>query len=645
MAQTFNQKYDWGKQYMMQQPEHVDSVDVILIGYVRRSSEMQKDNYSIDAQKRAIREAAMLRGLPEPIFFEDDESSARGEHIAKRPEFKRLLDYIQANPGRAMVFVHTLDRWSRNVMVTLQSFRILSQTRTPFVSLSEHIDYSTPEGILQLTILAAFAAYFSDMLAKHTSKGKSERAARGLYNGDISFGYRSTGPKSAPELNPEEYPGLRLSGELRMKGIEADAIADMLNEAGYRTGSKRFGARLFTKDTVTAMLKNEFYAEFEAGTGYGTVTYKGQRFQGLHPAAFSYDEWQKIQAMTRSMFRASDRTKHVKRVYEFAGYISCISCGLPLRCSTGNSPNNRNAYYRDAAKFRKIPCPTGGNLMTRVDLVHQQFGDLLKSLTLPENWRECIRRDMMAHVFSPSVTLETIEREKERLRLKKMRTLKQHREGYIADEEFHAEMASLTLALQKLDVPGVDGVMYDEVIEAGEHIPGMAALWDVATVDERREMIEHILEPGGFYYDTELKIIAAIKPRPNFLPVLRMVESVFAYKKAGGLLVTNDWSHQRLAPVEKEMRADCNDTLVHTPQSGSDYTQSGDLCEHAPDHPPALSQRRPGPVQSSRKIPAAEWPNVLRRVIENRESLRKVAGDYGVSYETVRRLVRAANTE
>jgi len=25
----------------------------------------------------------------------------------------------------------------------------------------------------------------------------------------------------------------------------------------------------------------------------------------------------------------------------------------------------------------------------------------------------------------------------------------------------------------------------DEVIEAGEHLPGMAALWDVATVEER----------------------------------------------------------------------------------------------------------------------------------------------------------------
>jgi site-specific DNA recombinase len=234
---------------------------MVVAAYVRRSSEMQKDNYSIDAQKRAAADTCKLRGFPAPIFYEDDERSARGEQIAKRPAFKRLLDDVAA--GRVqVVIVHTLDRWSRNVMVTLQSFRTLAQHQTAFISLSEHIDYSTPEGRLQLTILAAFAAYFSDMLAKHTSKGKSERVAQGLYNGDVPFGYRSTGPKLPPEHHPETFAGLRMIGELRMKGYSADEIADRLNEAGYRTGSKRFGDRLFTSDTVTAILRNEFYAAY-----------------------------------------------------------------------------------------------------------------------------------------------------------------------------------------------------------------------------------------------------------------------------------------------------------------------------------------------------------------------------------------------
>jgi DNA invertase Pin-like site-specific DNA recombinase len=505
---------------------------------------MQKDNYSIDAQKRAIREAAKLRNLPEPIFFEDDELSARGEQIAHRPAFKRLLNYVQANPGKVIVFVHTLDRWSRNVMVTLQSFRMLSQSRTSFVSLSEHIDYSTPEEMLQLTILSAFAAYFSDMLAKHTSKGKEERAAQGLYNGDIPFGYRSTGPKSPPEFDPEEYPGLRLLGELRMKGIEADNIADALNEAGYRTGSKRFGARLFTKDTVTAMLRNEFYAAFAPGGDRGTVKYKEQRFLGLHPAAFTYDEWQKIRAMTRSMHHASTRTEAVKHVYQFAGYISCFHCGLKLRCDTGNTPDSRRQYYRDAAKARRISCPAGGNLMVRIDLVDEQFSELLKRLVLPENWREIIRRSMVAEALNAGVLSENMEREKERLKLKKSRTIKLYEEGYIEEEEFQGGMANVELALKQLDMPEVNGVTYDEVIEAGEHLPGMAALWDVATVEERYEMVTIVLESGGLHYDLENKMIAAIKPRPAFLPVLQMLNGVMKFDETRGLLVTEHWCNR-----------------------------------------------------------------------------------------------------
>ncbi len=485
---------------------------------------MQKDNYSIDAQRRAIKDTAKLRGLPEPTFFEDDERSARGEQIANRPEFKKLIDYIQANPGKVIVFVHTLDRWSRNVMVTLQSFRILAQSHTAFISLSEHIDYSTPEGMLQLTILAAFAAYFSDMLSKHTSKGKSERVAQGLYNGDIPFGYRSTGPKQPPEYHPDKFPGLRMIGELRMKGFSANEIADQVNAAGYRTGSKRFGERLFSSDTITAVLRTEFYAAYEPGDDRGTVKYKEQRYRGLHPAAFTYEEWQKIRSITESMYRAPKRAERGRNTYEFAGYIACIHCGLPLRCQ-GHSIT-KHLYYRDTAKSRRLPCSNGGELTIRGDLATLQFGELLKSLKLSDNWREVIRQQMFTEAQAAGTTPDTAEREKERLKLKKTRILKQHREGYIDDEELYGELAAVELALKQLAAPEVDGLRYEEVIDAGEHLPGMAALWDVATIEERREMVMLLLQPSGLYYDLENKIVAAIKPQPAFLPILRMLTGV-----------------------------------------------------------------------------------------------------------------------
>src|ERR1051326_3023844 len=57
--------------------------------------------------------------------------------------------------------------------------------------------------------------------------------------------------------------------------------------------------------------------------------------------------------------------------------------------------------------------------------------------------------------------------------------------------------------------------------------------------------------------------------------------------------------------------------------------------------PPLISQQQhPGPREPHHSIPPEEWPNVVRRVREHHESLRQVATEYGVSRETVRRLLR-----
>ena len=56
---------------------------------------------------------------------------------------------------------------------------------------------------------------------------------------------------------------------------------------------------------------------------------------------------------------------------------------------------------------------------------------------------------------------------------------------------------------------------------------------------------------------------------------------------------------------------------------------------------PPHQQRRPGPDTPRRGIPRDQWPDVLHR-IEQGNSLRQIAKSYGVSYETVRRTVKAA---
>jgi hypothetical protein len=151
-------------------------------------------------------------------------------------------------------------------------------------------------------------------------------------------------------------------------------------------------------------------------------------------------------------------------------------------------------------------------------------------------------------------------------------------------------------------------------------------------------MVMLLLEPGGLYYDLELKIIAALKPRPAFLPILRMLNGIVEYDEARGLIVTENWqernrrasihrSHLSLVPLDK-LFPGRNDILVYKhPTPDED-----DLLPHTQRHPASNSHW---------KIPVSEWPTVLHRIGQG-EPLRKVAEDYHFSYEGVRRVIRAA---
>jgi hypothetical protein len=57
-------------------------------------------------------------------------------------------------------------------------------------------------------------------------------------------------------------------------------------------------------------------------------------------------------------------------------------------------------------------------------------------------------------------------------------------------------------------------------------------------------------------------------------------------------------------------------------------------------NPPLFKHRRPGPKHPNYGIPIELWPTVVQRVVEQKEPLRTVAAEYGVSHGTIRRTMR-----
>lgn len=155
--------------------------------YARVSSEEQLEGYSIDAQKRAFQ--ALLGGREWTPYREyiEEGKSARAEDINKRPMFKGMI--ADALAGKFdVVMVHKLDRFSRNLRITLDYFEKLLKAGIAFVSINEQMDFTTPSGRVHLALLGAFAQYYSDNLSQETKKGWHERRMQGLYCGTLPFG-------------------------------------------------------------------------------------------------------------------------------------------------------------------------------------------------------------------------------------------------------------------------------------------------------------------------------------------------------------------------------------------------------------------------------------------------------------------------
>ena len=87
-----------------------------------------------------------------------------------------------------VVLVHKLDRFARNLRVTLETLERLERSRVAFASIAENMDFTSPIGTVILATLAAFAQYYSDNLSWETRKGKQELKEQGLYNGMLPFG-------------------------------------------------------------------------------------------------------------------------------------------------------------------------------------------------------------------------------------------------------------------------------------------------------------------------------------------------------------------------------------------------------------------------------------------------------------------------
>jgi site-specific DNA recombinase len=458
--------------------------------YYRVSTEEQVEGFSLDAQRRALIDFCAARDWTVADEYADEGKSARGGNIAERPQFKRMMEDAEAGVLDVVV-VHKLDRFSRNMRVTIEQFEVLHRHGVTFASVAEQgFDFTTPMGKVTLALLSAFAQYYSDNLSQETTKGKAERKKQGLYNGWLPFGVKKNSD-GIPVPDPATYPGLLLAFQTAADGKSDREVATLLNDRGYRTTGNR-GQNPFSKDTVRPMLQNRFYlGELPDG--------EGGWLPGAHDAVLDDELFDAAQAARGRRASTPLPVRRGARVYALSGLLRCHHCGGTLHIHTEKGRERAYCYRgRQAAKCAQKS--------TFLSVYEEQIGQHLATFRIPEDYREQL---LAAQVEMRASADEGAEMRK-RLETQLANARALFELGDIAKADYLARRERLQREIANLRTADEQGATLER---AAAFLTDLPAAWASAD-QEQRNMLARLLFEEIHVKD---KWVVAVKPQPTFV--------------------------------------------------------------------------------------------------------------------------------
>lgn len=230
--------------------------------YIRVSSERQVQGYSLEGQKRYLKEWAEFEGMTvSEIYVEPGKS---GKSITGREVFQKMLNDISTGQVEVdYVVVFKLSRFGRNAKDTLNSLTFLQRYGVNLLCKEDGLDSSNSIGKLMITILSGVAEMERENILVQTMLGREEKAKQGGWNGGFApYGYELIDGKL--HIKEDEAPIVELIFDKFVNGCMGySTIAGYLNRQGIpKLPSRNSHGRQFVDWSVhhiKRMLDNPVY--------------------------------------------------------------------------------------------------------------------------------------------------------------------------------------------------------------------------------------------------------------------------------------------------------------------------------------------------------------------------------------------------
>ena len=341
----------------IQAPEHAET-PIRAVCYIRVSTKEQatmggrEEGFSIPAQREAIHKAASDSGAI--IIKEFVEAGESGTSMTRRPELKKMLDFIRENKVDRC-YVHKLDRLARNRQDDVAINLALQQNGVQLVSCTENIDASA-SGALVHGILASISEFYSRNLSSEVKKGLHQKAANGGTPNKAPLGYFNIRRRDehgceyrTVDVDPGRAPLIAWAFEAYATGEwTLKTMADELTLRGLTSlPTPKRPAKPVSPTSLQKILRNPYYT--------GVLTYNGARHRGTHDTLVKPTVFEKVQDVLSSRYQAGDR--QLRNPHPLKGSLWC-QCGarMSIEFSRARNGDVYPYFYCLGRKSRRTKC-------------------------------------------------------------------------------------------------------------------------------------------------------------------------------------------------------------------------------------------------------------------------------------------------
>ena len=335
--------------------------------YMRVSTAMQVDGYSLEAQKERLMKFAEFQEME--VVREYCDAGKSGKSITGRPEFQRMLqDVSEERDGVAFILVFKLSRFGRNAADVLNSLQFIQDYGVNLICVEDGIDSSKDSGKLTITVLSAVAEIERENILVQTMEGRKQKAREGKWNGgQAPFGYDLDSKNSTLVVNEEEAEIVRIIYDKFVHtDMGADAICNYLNQRGY-TKKKVRGHELnyFARGLIMKILDNPVYTGKIAYGKNVTEKVKGTRDEyrrvktddylladGLHEAIVDEETWEAVREKRKRTGVKWNKTHSLEHKHILSGLLKCPVCGAGMAGTVRRRKNKKSGEYKDDFYYR-----------------------------------------------------------------------------------------------------------------------------------------------------------------------------------------------------------------------------------------------------------------------------------------------------